>query len=177
MIKGYTFVGSLYLAFCVFYTRMIFPKARLIRFPFRLRVMGSIDGCEDFTSGVSCRIDVFNGAILKIGKNVQINDFCHIACAKDIEIGEDVLIASRVFITDHDHLISDVPAPPSSTGLSVSAVRIGNRSWLGEGVCILKGVALGEDCVVAANAVVTKSFPKGSIIGGVPAKMIKSRDL
>lgn len=51
---------------------------------------------------------------------------------------------------------------------------IGDGCWIGEGACILKGVELGENCVVGANAVVTKSFPAGSVLGGVPARRIDS---
>ncbi len=157
-------------------TKILYRNFRLIRFPFRLRLLGKIIGGNAFTSGTGCRIDVFNGAELELGRNIQINDNCHIACAKKIIIGDDVLIASRVFITDHDHDFTFDDGKPLNWPLTSSVTEIKKNCWIGEGVVILKGVTIGEGCIIGANAVVTKSFPKKSIIGGVPAKLIKYKD-
>jgi acetyltransferase-like isoleucine patch superfamily enzyme len=54
-------------------------------------------------------------------------------------------------------------------------IKIGKNCWIGSKVSILDGVQLGNGCIVAAGAVVTKSFPDNSIIGGVPAKLLKTR--
>ncbi len=112
---------------------------------------------------------------IHIGEGTTAEMYLHVGAAQRVTIGKDVLIASRVYITDHDHAW-----PPGSADddgrLHARPVEIGDRCWLGEGCVILKGVTLGECCVVAANAVVTKSFPAGSMLAGVPAKVIKTYD-
>ena len=99
-----------------------------------------------------------------------------IAAVDSIIIGNNCLIASNVFITDHDHgsiCTDSLFIPPSHRELVSSPVRVGNSCWIGQNVCILKGVELGDSCIVAAGCVVTKSFPSFSVIGGVPAKLLK----
>jgi acetyltransferase-like isoleucine patch superfamily enzyme len=116
--------------------------------------------------------------VIKIGSGVSINYDCHIACVNQVEIGDNVLIASKVFITDHAHgkaEISMLGTPPSERiVLSKGPVKIENNVWIGEGVAILPNVTIGENSIIGANAVVTKSFPKNSLIGGNPAKLIKT---
>jgi lipopolysaccharide O-acetyltransferase len=169
-LRGYTLSGAFYLLYCLLRTRLFFRKARLIRFPYRLRNLGAISGGINLTTGRDCRVDVFVEAKLFFGRDVQLNDSCHIACAEQIEIGDFALIASRVYISDHDHDTTNIEV--HSSVISKPTI-IGKRVWIGEGACILKGVTLGDDCIVGANAVVTRNFPAGSVIGGVPARLIR----
>jgi acetyltransferase-like isoleucine patch superfamily enzyme len=115
---------------------------------------------------------------ITIGNNVSINFDCHIACVNRIVIGNNVLIASKVFITDHFHGEVNAEAlqtPPSARKvISKGPVIIHDNVWIGEGVCILPDITVGENSIIGANAVVTKSFPKNSVIGGNPAKLIRS---
>ena len=105
---------------------------------------------------------------IEIGEGTVANLYFHCAAADRVTIAEEVLIAGRVYITDHDHEM------PWQTGRVVARpVTIGKGCWLGEGCVVLKGVELGEGCVVGANAVVTKSFPAGSVVGGVPARLLR----
>ncbi|MGN6369262.1 MAG: acyltransferase [Phycisphaerae bacterium] len=106
---------------------------------------------------------------IEIGEQTTIQFHFHVAAAELVKIAPRVLIAGRVYISDHDHVM-----PWTSGKLISRPVIIGEGCWLGEGCCILKGVELGPNCVVGANAVVTKSFPAGSIIGGVPAKLLRA---
>lgn len=121
-------------------------------------------------------IRYFNGSAynprLEIGDNTFIEHDVHIACANDIRIGRNVLIASRVFICDHNHTLSPDVDHPLKTPLNVSDVSIGDGCWLGEGVVILSGVHLGPKTIVGAGAVVTKSFPAESVLAGIPARKI-----
>ncbi len=174
-VNGYGFFGIIYMLVCFLFTKLFYSKARIIRLPFRGRRFSKIKGMIGFTTGVDCRIDVFKNGILEIEDNVQINDNVHIACAEYIKIGKNTLIASKVYLTDHDHDFSSNELTPISWPLITKSVIIGDNCWIGENVAILKGVELGDGCIVGANAVVTKSFPKNVILAGNPAKVIRSR--
>lgn len=114
---------------------------------------------------------------IKIGKNVIFNTDIHIGCIDKVEIGDNCLFASRIYITDHDHgdtSLASLKLPPAKRKLSSKGpVIIKDNVWVGEGVAILSGVTIAENCIIAANAVVTKSFPPNVVIGGIPAKIIK----
>ena len=115
-----------------------------------------------------------------MGANIQINDSVHIAACKSISIGDNVLIASRVFITDHNHgsfpLEREFDLPPASRKLSYSPVIIEANVWIGEGAVVLPGVTIGACSVVGAAAVVTKSVPPDSLVVGNPGRVIKRFD-
>lgn len=116
------------------------------------------------------------GAEIRIGSQSRIGAFSVISAAKRIEIGQDVLIADRVFISDHNHESGDPFVPVIHQGVSApQPVIIGDGCWLGINVSIMPGVTLGSHCIVGAGSVVTKSFPAHSIVGGVPARLLKSR--
>lgn len=110
------------------------------------------------------------GGTLEIGDGTYFSGNSLICATNHIRIGSNCAISERVTIFDddlHHHFnhSQDIlnPATP---------VIIGDRNWIGYGATILKGVVLGDNCIVAAQSVVTKSFPEGSIIGGNPAKII-----
>jgi lipopolysaccharide O-acetyltransferase len=173
--SGYSIWDLVWLAYCRCITPIDIPKARMIRRPFYYRKVGILVGAQGLVTGVGNRVDIFHVAYMEIGDNVQINDYCHIGCAENIWIGDDTLIASHVFISDHDHAVASVGSIPNSGGLVVKPVRIGNRVWIGEGVCVLKGVTIEDDVIIGANSVVTKDLPRGCIAVGNPAKVIRFR--
>lgn len=113
-----------------------------------------------------------------IGNNVKFNTDIHIGCIERVQIGDNCLFASRIFITDHDHgdtSIRDLNISPVNRPLvSKGPVVIKENVWIGEGVSILSGVTIGENSIVAANAVVTKNVPANCVVGGNPAKIIKT---
>jgi acetyltransferase-like isoleucine patch superfamily enzyme len=115
--------------------------------------------------------------LIIIGNNVSIQSNCHIGAIGKIIIEDDVMIASNVYISDHFHgeiKSEELVIPPSERLLtSRGEVRICKNVWIGDSVCILPGVSIGENTIVGANSVVTKSFPANVVIAGVPAKIIK----
>lgn len=115
---------------------------------------------------------------ITIGDRVSINYDCHIGCVDEIKIGDDVLLASRVYISDHSHGSTDyldIDTPPSKRRVySKGPVIIEDGVWIGEGACVLPGVHIGRYAIVGANAVVTRDVPPYTIVGGVPARIIKS---
>jgi acetyltransferase-like isoleucine patch superfamily enzyme len=142
---------------------------------------------DDFSSLYGLRMeawDAFRGQRfspeIRIGNNVIFNSDCHIGCIDKITIGNGVLMASRVFISDHFHGQtdgSDIDTAPAERALtSKGPVVIGDNVWIGEGAAVMPGVVIGENSIIGANAVVTKSFPADSIIAGVPAKLIRKID-
>ena len=116
--------------------------------------------------------------MLIIGNNVGINDDCHLACIHSIEIGDNVLIASKVFISDHSHgkiSLDDLLLPPTERLLtSKGKIVIEPNVWIGEGVVILSGVRIGRGSVIGANSVVIKDIPPFSVAVGSPARVIKT---
>jgi acetyltransferase-like isoleucine patch superfamily enzyme len=113
-----------------------------------------------------------DGIRIKIGNNNYFNRNLMLDACGLIEIGNDNMIGPDVYITDSNHKFGP-GLDPHQLPMDVGHVKIGNRCWIGAKAVILKNVELGDGCVVAAGAVVTKSFPAGSVIAGVPAKLLK----
>lgn len=184
-MSRYGFFGSLRIVLSFLYTKLFFYNARLIRLPFDIRNKKFIKLGKGFTSGYGCRIEAYpnlkvNKKILKIGENVQINDYVHIACGESITIGDNVLIASKVFITDISHGCydgvfdnSDPFQEPKIRKLYTKPVEIMQNVWIGEFVSILPGVTIGKGSIIGSNSVVTKDVPDYVIAVGCPAIPIK----
>jgi len=112
------------------------------------------------------QIDVGDGAELHLGGG-YINHDAKISCKRRISIGSGTIIGEdvRIMDTDSHELVGSRPA---------QGIEIGQDVWIGAGVTILKNTVIGDGCVVAAGAVVTGGFPSGSLLGGFPAKILRS---
>jgi len=115
------------------------------------------------------------GSSLKIGNNVGINHFCFIGVRGNISIGNNVIFGPRVNIFSENHNFNRLDIPIKNQGVTKGDTVIGNDVWIGANVSIMSGVKVGNGCVIAAGSVVTKDIPNLSVVGGVPAKIIKSR--
>lgn len=104
-----------------------------------------------------------------IGDDVFINSGCHFQDQGGIVIGNGVLIGPKVVIATLNH----DPDPEKRDSMIPSPVRIGNNVWIGANATILPGVTVGEGAVVAAGAVVCRDVESRTVVGGVPAKVIK----
>lgn len=120
---------------------------------------------------------------LSIGDRVSCGDAVHIACAFDLRIGNDVLMGSKVHVTDHNHGLyqgagpqSSPDEPPSARALHGAPVHIGDRVFLADNVVVLPGSRIGDGVVVGANAVVSGTLPDNTLCVGAPAKPIKHFD-
>ena len=161
-------------------TKLFFHRARLIRRPFFLRGKKSMVFGQGLTTGHSCRFDLPGDRnTLYIGENCHMGDNVHIVAYNKVEIGNNVLMASKVFISDTNHGIyygdeqSDPLIPPSDRKLETSPVSIGNNVWIGENAVILAGSIIGNGCIIGANSVVKSRYDSNSIIVGAPANAIK----
>jgi acetyltransferase-like isoleucine patch superfamily enzyme len=116
------------------------------------------------------------GTGITIGDRTGIGARAFLAGQGGITIGNDVITGPNIQVFSENHNFSDTSLTIKEQGVTKQAVVIGNNCWLGGGVTILAGVTIGDGCVIAAGAVVTKSMPANSIVVGVPAKLIKSRE-
>jgi len=110
---------------------------------------------------------------LTIGDHTQIGHFSHIIATQEVVIEDHVLTADKVYISDNVHAYENPDLPILAQGIrQLSPVRIGSGTWIGENACII-GARIGRNCVIGANAVVTKDIPDYCVAVGVPAKIIK----
>lgn len=114
------------------------------------------------------------GSHIRIGKNVGIGEFAYLGGGGGLEIGDDCIIGQYFSCHPENHLYQNEYLPIRYNGVSRKGIKIGRNCWIGAKATILDGVHVGNNCVVAAGAVVTKNFPDNSIIGGVPARILKS---
>lgn len=115
------------------------------------------------------------GEELIIGDNVGIAANAFIAMRGKVEIGSNTIFGPNVSIHAENHNFSDIDKPIKLQGATRKGVKIGEDCWIGSKAVILDGVTIGSHSIIAAGAVVTKDVPEYSIVGGVPAKVIKSR--
>ncbi|APB34912.1 putative transferase acetyltransferase [Gloeomargarita lithophora Alchichica-D10] len=166
---------------------------------------GHVQLGENFVLGSFSQILVEQDATLIIGDHSWIANNCYIAPGEgctisighrttlqprsqiigDVTIGDDVLIAPNCLLSSGTHMYDYIPelkireqdrkyCENNSNGYS-NPIKIGNDCWLGVNSVILPGVTIGEGSVIGANAVVTKDVEPYSVVGGVPAKLIKKR--
>jgi acetyltransferase-like isoleucine patch superfamily enzyme len=115
------------------------------------------------------------GEHVKIGSHVGFAQKCFIAVRGPVEIGDDCIFGPNVSLHSENHVFSDSDRPIRLQGATRKGVRIGRDCWFGEGATVLDGVTIGDGCVIAAGAVVTKDVPAKSVVGGVPARVLKKR--
>ena len=121
--------------------------------------------------------------VLTIGNDVVVGYSVHIAAAKCVRIGNNVLMGSRVIITDHNHGIyrgdsqsSPLDRPAARVLSCDSEVVVGDNVWIGDGAAILPGAHIGSGSIIAANCVVTGTIPKHCVAAGIPARIVKEYD-
>ncbi len=139
-----------------------------------------VTGTRNVSLGKRCRLGMetelrtMEEGQIRLGDDTRINRGCTLTSYSEIFIGDFTIIGEYVSIRDANHGMD--PGQPMRYQPHHSApIRIGRDVWIGRGCCILAGVEVGEGAVVGANSVVNKDVPPFSIVGGVPAKVIKVR--
>ncbi len=184
IVRQYTIFGAIQIAWFFILTKLFFRPARIIRFPFDIRGKKYIRWGEGLTTGKGCRIEAYpaDGAsvVLEFGKNVQLNDYVHITAMQYVKIGNNVLMASKIYISDCSHgdysggeNDSNPNVAPMKRDYVCKPVSIEDNVWIGEFVSILPGVTVGKGSIIGANSVVVKDIPPYVIAVGSPAKPIK----
>lgn len=114
------------------------------------------------------------GIALSIGDGTSIAGNCVLSAASSIRLGEKVLVARGVYVSDHIHAYEDPSRPVLDQGIDrVAPVEIEDGAWLGENVVICPGVRIGRGAVIGANAVVLEDVPDHALAVGVPAKVVR----
>ncbi|MDB5430205.1 MAG: transferase hexapeptide repeat protein [Caulobacter sp.] len=111
------------------------------------------------------------GGDTRVGRNVFINQNCTFYDLGGIDIGDDVLIGPNVSLITSGH-----PIEPSRRrdGVTAAPIVIGRNVWIAAGATVIGGVSIGENSVVAAGSVVTRDVPANTLVGGNPARVIRS---
>lgn len=115
------------------------------------------------------------GEGLRVGDHSNIGAYAYIGCSGYIEVGNNVMMGPRVTLLAENHLIGRVDVPMIRQGVERKILSIADDCWLGAGCIVMAGVQIGRGAVVAAGAVVTRDVPPYSVVAGVPARVIRSR--
>ena len=105
------------------------------------------------------------GGEVEIGKDCFFNNYCSINSLKKVTIGDGTIFGSNCHIYDHNHRFSDVETSIKAQGYTLGETHIGNHCWFGTNAVVLKGVTIGDNCVIGAGVVVSTDVPGGTIVG------------
>lgn len=114
------------------------------------------------------------GIGLRMGNHSSIGDFAHFGASGGIDIGNDVIMGPYISFHSENHNFSDTTKLIREQGVTSKGIKLGNNIWVGAKVTFLDGCVIGNNTVVAAGALVNGVFPDNVIIGGVPAKILKT---
>lgn len=172
LYKIYSFISKFILSIC----HVSSGKCALVRLPFYIKGGRRIsigDGCF---IGKGAKLYSYGsgdkGQII-IGNNFCAQTNLMISSIDKVTIGNHVLLGSNVMINDNDHLVSPEEGPYS---VVADSITIGDKTWIAQNVCILKGVHIGKACVVGAGSIVTRDIPDYHMAAGNPARIIKKWD-
>lgn len=113
------------------------------------------------------------GKNIHVGKNVFINACCHFQDQGGITLGDDCLIGHNVVFATLNHFIE----PAERASMHPAPIVLGKKVWVGSNSTILQGVTIGDNSIIAAGSVVTKDVPTNTIVGGVPARILRHLDV
>lgn len=154
-----------------------FGARSVVQTPVRIEGEGRMRVGSDVFIGSDCWLHVVGEAegpvALVLGDGVSIVGHCVLSAAQSVRLGERVLLARGVYISDHSHGRRDPDRAVLDQGVDdIAPVVIGDGAWLGENVVVCPGVTIGARAVVGANSVVTKDVPSGAVAVGAPARVV-----
>jgi lipopolysaccharide O-acetyltransferase len=177
------FLGLIRIFRDILFSSCILNTGSIIRWPFYIRKFGNLKIGKDFRSGPGIVIDILNkDAVLQIGHSFRAASRLHIGCISKVIIGDNVLIASDVYISDHSHgcykgpIQSAAESSVNERELFSAPIHISDNVWIGEKVCIFPGVNIGENSIIGALSVVNSDILPNSMYVGCPARRIKMFD-
>jgi acetyltransferase-like isoleucine patch superfamily enzyme len=145
------------------------------RLQIQIAKRGRVDFGRFVWIGDGTKIRCHEGEVV-IGAKTVLGQDCTISAYKRVRIGEQCVIADRAMFIDFDHGVIEVERPIRQQGIYKRDVIVGSNCWIGYGACILRGVRVGDNAIVGSNSVVTRDVPANSVVGGVPAKVIRTRE-
>jgi acetyltransferase-like isoleucine patch superfamily enzyme len=113
--------------------------------------------------------------VVEIGAKTVLGQECTISSFQRVSIGREGILADRVMLIDFDHGVVEVDRPIRLQGIYKRDVQVGHNCWVGYGACILRGTTVGDNCVIGTSTVVTKDVPDNAVVGGVPARVLRTR--
>jgi len=125
--------------------------------------------------GHGCKIRVHEGEV-RVGAKTVLGQECTISAYQGVALGRECVVADRVMLIDFDHGTVEVDRPVRLQGIYKREVAVGHNVWIGYGACILRGVHVGNNAIIGTNSVVTRAVPENTVVGGVPARVIRMRD-
>jgi maltose O-acetyltransferase len=159
-----------------------FIQALLRYFPYKLGIWLRNLFYPTFFKSYGKHVRIFDSIVIKfpneieIGNQVTINQFCYIVGKGGLKIGNDVMIGAGTKITTTSHDFEDITKPMNQQKISCIPIVLEDDIWLGFNVVIVGGAWVGKGSILAAGSVVlSKKYPAFSILGGVPASIIRSR--
>jgi len=115
-----------------------------------------------FRSGFHCVVE-YSGRVT-IGRRCFFNHYCSLCSIDSISIGDGTIFGENVKVYDHNHCYHDPSVDIKNQGYTHASVRIGKHCWIASNVIILKGVTIGDNCVIGAGCVVYKDVPANTIL-------------
>jgi acetyltransferase-like isoleucine patch superfamily enzyme len=125
--------------------------------------------------GHGTKIRVHEGET-SIGAKSVLGQECTISAFQHVSIGRECIVADRAMLIDFDHGVVEVERPIRLQGIYKRDVRVGHNCWIGYAACILRGVTIGDNCIVGANTVVTKDVAANAVVAGAPGRVLRERE-
>ncbi len=125
--------------------------------------------------GHGCKMRAHEGRV-EIGAQTVLGQECTISAFQHVTIGRECIVADRVMLIDFDHGAAEVERPVRLQGIYKRDVNVGHNVWIGYGVCVLRGVTVGDNAILGTSAVVTADVPANAVVGGVPARVLRMRE-
>jgi acetyltransferase-like isoleucine patch superfamily enzyme len=142
----------------------------------RYTLLAALDITSEPNVSVHENVYLLNTDGLRIGRNVSIHPMCYIDAAGEIELGNDISIAHGTTIMSTSHKFERRDQPINDQETIGSKTVVEDDCWIGAQCVVVSGTNVGSGSVIAANSVLNRDVPPGSVMAGSPAKVVRSRD-